>query len=135
MAAITAVATLVKNNPVLSAALVNFAVFVGGYFGLHVTGVELIYYVGVITTVLGVLSRALVVPTAKLPAGVVVPPDVSSAPATVLPSAAQGLMPVVTNTHTESSRAAQDVATDVMGDSKSDSNTRVLGSEGSARSV
>ena len=62
--------------PALSAALVNIAVVIAAYCGLHITGQELIYMVGVVTALSGAVVHSNVTPLgparaaakAKLPA-------------------------------------------------------------------
>lgn len=56
---------LLKTYPALSAALVNFGVFVAGYFGLHITAEQLLMYVGVADVLFGLIVHSNVIPVAK----------------------------------------------------------------------
>lgn len=64
---LAAVHQLFATYPALSAALVNIAVIVAAYLGLPLTGAELVYLVGVVTTLFGVIVHSNVVPLAKVP--------------------------------------------------------------------
>jgi membrane protein YdbS with pleckstrin-like domain len=61
-----AVVNILRTYPALSAALLNIAVVCAGYFGLHVTGDQLIYVGGVVTVLFGTLVHMGVIPIAKL---------------------------------------------------------------------
>jgi hypothetical protein len=58
---------LFREYPALSAAAVNIAVVVLAYFGLAITGPELIFVVGAVTALCGVLVHRNVTPAAKPP--------------------------------------------------------------------
>jgi len=63
---LTAFKELLKTYPALSAALVNFGVFVAGYFGLHITASQLVMYVGVADVLFGLVVHSNVVPLNKV---------------------------------------------------------------------
>jgi len=73
-AAFAAVSKILATYPALSAALVNIGVIAAAYFGLPLTGAELVYLVGVVTTLLGVVVHSNVVPLVKLPVAPVTEP-------------------------------------------------------------
>lgn len=63
---------LLTTYPALSAAIVNFGVFVAGYYGLKITANQLVMYSGVADVLFGLVVHSNVVPLAKLakpPAG------------------------------------------------------------------
>jgi len=66
VAVFTGIREILVTYPALSAALVNVAVVVLSYFGLHITGPNLIYIAGVVTTLFGVIVHSNVTPIAKL---------------------------------------------------------------------
>jgi hypothetical protein len=63
--ALSAVQALLKAYPALSAALVNIAVVACAYFGLHVTGDQIVYLAGIVAALLGVLVHSHVTPVSK----------------------------------------------------------------------
>jgi len=63
--ALSAIQTFLKTYPAISAALVNIAVVACAYFGLHVTGEQIVYIAGIVAALLGVLVHSHVTPTAK----------------------------------------------------------------------
>ena len=65
--ALLKISELLKTYPAISAALVNIAVIACAYFGLHVTGDQIVFVAGVVTALLGVLVHSHVTPTAKKP--------------------------------------------------------------------
>jgi hypothetical protein len=54
--------TVLRRYPAMSAALVNFGVFVAGYFGLHITAAQLVGFVGVLDVLFGIIVHSNVVP-------------------------------------------------------------------------
>lgn len=92
MTFLASVKQLPATYPALSAALVNIAVIVAAYFGLPLTGAELVYLVGVVTTLFGVIVHSNVVPLIKAnaPTAVLAPqvftPKVSVLPVTTVES-------------------------------------------------
>jgi hypothetical protein len=80
-----ALASFLASEPALTLALVNFGVVLAGHFGFHVTGDQLLYYIGIINVLVGVLTRALVTPNAHLTT--VAPPVTINLPATNASSA------------------------------------------------
>jgi uncharacterized membrane protein len=60
-----AVKDVLRKYPALSAALLNIAVAVIGYFGLKLTSDQLVYLVSVATALFGVLVHMNVTPVAK----------------------------------------------------------------------
>jgi hypothetical protein len=63
---LTCVKGILKTYPALSAAVVNVGVALLSYFGLHVTGDELIYIVGLVTALLGLVVHSNVTPLARI---------------------------------------------------------------------
>lgn len=64
-AAFEAIKTFLSHEPAILAAVLNICVAVAAYFGLHITGNQLIYVVGVATALFGALVRAGVIPLSK----------------------------------------------------------------------
>ncbi len=60
------VRALLKQYPAASAALLNIAVAVCAFFGLAITGPQLVIVIGAVTAVLGALVHQNVTPVAKL---------------------------------------------------------------------
>lgn len=63
--AYAAVCEVLKREPAASAAVVNAAVVIAAYFGLHVTGNQLIYVVGIVAAFVGAYVRGRVTPVAE----------------------------------------------------------------------
>jgi len=70
VAAFATVSKILATYPAISAALVNVGVIVAAYFGLPLTGAEIVYLVSVVTTLLGVVVHSNVVPLVRLPGAV-----------------------------------------------------------------
>lgn len=62
----TAAMRVLKTYPALSAALINFAVFAAGYFGLHITAEGLVAVVGALDMIAGAIVHSQVTPVAKI---------------------------------------------------------------------
>ena len=62
---LAAIKNLLKTYPALSAALVNVGVVAAGYFGLHVTPVQLVSFAGVLDVLFGMIVHSNVIPVAK----------------------------------------------------------------------
>src|ERR1700755_711168 len=57
---------IVRTNPAMTAAFVNIGVVLLSYFGLHVTGDQLIWIITLAAGLLGVVVRSNVTPVSKL---------------------------------------------------------------------
>ena len=67
VAVLAAVQTFLKTYPAISAALINIAVVACAYFGLNVTGDQIVFVAGIVAALLGVLVHSHVTPVAKKP--------------------------------------------------------------------
>lgn len=56
---------LLKTYPALAAAVVNAGVIAAGWFGLHVSPADLVYYAGVTSVLLGLIVHMGVVPLTR----------------------------------------------------------------------
>lgn len=63
---LSAISQVLRMYPALSAAAVNIAVTAAAYAGLHITGEQLIYVMGAVTALFGMLVHSNVTPVAKL---------------------------------------------------------------------
>lgn len=57
---------LLSTYPALSSALLNIGVSVAAYYGLNISGPDLLYMMGVVTTLFGAVVHSNVTPLAKL---------------------------------------------------------------------
>jgi len=56
------VSTILATYPAISTALVSLGVVIAAFFGMNITGDQLIYVVGVVTTLAGLLVHSNVMP-------------------------------------------------------------------------